>query len=1837
MFTTNRVLSVLPWVVLLGVCSAPLAAQQFEQTGNLYFSMVKGGASPLPQVLPVAPASGGNFYFSAVASTSSGGNWLAVTSDTLETPSSLLVSINDTVASTLAAGSYAGQIVVTANGPVTETVAVTLTVVAASTPSFANLSGGLTFAATSGGNAGSQVIQINNAGSGTLSWTLGASTFNGANFLTVSATSGTAPSLVTVGVAPANLPGGGTTTGVFIAQIVLTSSAGSVTIPVTVSVGVLSFVQSAPLSFSMPSGGAAPLPQVVPGASTTSSNFYFDGAAYTGTGGNWLTVSSASATLETPDSSQVVVNQTVASTLPAGVYTGEVVITGHNTGYAPAMVIPVTLTISPTSAAFFDNLPGGMNFFLPANGANPGSQTLQIRNAGSGTLNWTAVTSTADGGKWLSVSQSNGSAPSLVTVQVASQFLPGGAAAGTYSGNILFESAGSTVSVPITVSVGDLAFLPVSPLSAVMPLHGSAPVVQVANVASTTTSNFYFDTAVYTATGGNWLTASTASGTFETPNDVEIGFNETVVSTLPAGSYTGEVVVLDHNTGYAVSMTIPVTLTVAPASEAFFNDFPGGLQFSLAANGANPGSQVVQVGNAGTGTLNWTVTASTSDGGNWLTVSPNSGTAPGLVTVGVVSQYLPGGAAAGIYNGTLLFVSASGTASVPITVSVGVLGFAQVNPLSFNMPAGGSAPLPQAVSISTITSSNFYFDVSVSTSTGGNWLAVSPSGTLETPEGLAASINQNVASALPAGVYTGEVILTPHNTGYAAPLAVPVTLTVSPNSAPFFDNLPGGLEFALQANGGNPSSQVFQVRNAGSGTLNWTVVATTADGGSWLTVSASSGTAPSLVSVGVLSAKLPGGGAAGSYRGTLLFESGGTTVTVPITVSVGVIGFAQINPLSFTMPLNGSAPLPQEVAAAALTGSNFYFDLSTASATGGNWLTVSQSGSTLETTQYLTVSVNQAVASALPAGTYTAEIIMTPHNTGYTAEALTIPVSLTIAPPSAPFFDNVPGGLYFSAQTSSGNPVSQTISIRNAGTVGLLTWNAMPSTSDGGNWLTVSSFSGTAPSSLTIGVLAQNLPGQSATAGTFTGQVLLESANGSVTIPVSVNIGNSAFVQSNGLVFNVPPGSNSQTLNIVEIGGGGPDLTASSFTGNGGNWLSISPSGSTSAPRVFTVTVNTSGLVPGVYTGEALFVPTNGTAGQTVQVTLNFGPPPASITASGGTPQSAVVETAFTSRLVATLKDASNNPVAGVTVTFTVPGGGASGTFAGGVNTAVTNAQGQATSPVFTANDTMGGYTVTATGAGLTTSYSLTNLPPILKSIAVTPVSPSIVSGTTQQFTATGTYSDGSTKNITTSATWASGTTAVATITTAGLATGLAAGTSSITASLSGVTSAADLLTVTSSMPPTVVSLSPNSGSGLTQTFTGVYSDPNGAADLNTVSILFNTAISGVNACWVRYYPAANLLYLENNTDNGLTAGIAPGSASQVSNSQCTLNGTGSSYSVSGNNATLSVALTFSGTFTGQKNAYLAATETNASTSGWVLKGTWTPVTLGPPTVTSLSPSSGSGLTQTFTGVYSDPNGAADLNTVSILFNTAISGVNACWVRYYPAANLLYLENNTDNGLTAGIAPGSASQVSNSQCTLKGTGSSYGVSGNNATLSVALTFSGTFTGQKNVYLAATENNASTSGWVLKGTWTPVTLGPPTVTSLSPSAGSGLTQTFTGVFSDPNGAADLNTVSILFNTAISGVNACWVRYYPASNLLYLENNTDNGLTGGIAPGSASQVSNSQCTLSGTGSSYSVSGNNATLSVALTFSGTFTAQKNAYLAATENNASTSGWVLKGSWTP
>ncbi|GAC1636306.1 MAG: hypothetical protein NVS9B14_14900 [Candidatus Acidiferrum sp.] len=123
-----------------------------------------------------------------------------------------------------------------------------------------------------------------------------------------------------------------------------------------------------------------------------------------------------------------------------------------------------------------------------------------------------------------------------------------------------------------------------------------------------------------------------------------------------------------------------------------------------------------------------------------------------------------------------------------------------------------------------------------------------------------------------------------------------------------------------------------------------------------------------------------------------------------------------------------------------------------------------------------------------------------------------------------------------------------------------------------------------------------------------------------------------------------------------------------------------------------------------------------------------------------------------------------------------------------------------------------------------------------LTSIAVTPASPAHLKvGATQQFTATGTYSDNTTADITATVTWTSGTPATATISTAGLATGVAAGTTAITATTGSVTSPAVTLTVISLQSIAVTPATATIAIAATQqyTATGMFSDSS-TADISS-------------------------------------------------------------------------------------------------------------------------------------------------------------------------------------------------------------------------------------------------------------------------------------------------------------------------------------------------------------------------------------------------------------------
>ena len=138
----------------------------------------------------------------------------------------------------------------------------------------------------------------------------------------------------------------------------------------------------------------------------------------------------------------------------------------------------------------------------------------------------------------------------------------------------------------------------------------------------------------------------------------------------------------------------------------------------------------------------------------------------------------------------------------------------------------------------------------------------------------------------------------------------------------------------------------------------------------------------------------------------------------------------------------------------------------------------------------------------------------------------------------------------------------------------------------------------------------------------------------------------------------------------------------------------------------------------------------------------------------------------------------------------------------------------------------------------MTGEATLTVTDATLVSIEVSPAAPSIANGLTQEFTATGLYTDNSTQDLTTQVTWASSDGAVATVSNAagsnGLATTASVGSTTVSASRGGVTGETTLTVTDATLVSIEVSpAAPSIANGLTQEFTatGLYTD-NSTEDL---------------------------------------------------------------------------------------------------------------------------------------------------------------------------------------------------------------------------------------------------------------------------------------------------------------------------------------------------------------------------------------------------------------------
>ncbi|MDX1901473.1 MAG: Ig-like domain-containing protein [Gammaproteobacteria bacterium] len=144
----------------------------------------------------------------------------------------------------------------------------------------------------------------------------------------------------------------------------------------------------------------------------------------------------------------------------------------------------------------------------------------------------------------------------------------------------------------------------------------------------------------------------------------------------------------------------------------------------------------------------------------------------------------------------------------------------------------------------------------------------------------------------------------------------------------------------------------------------------------------------------------------------------------------------------------------------------------------------------------------------------------------------------------------------------------------------------------------------------------------------------------------------------------------------------------------------------------------------------------------------------------------------------------------------------------------------------------VGSTTITASMNSVTGAALLTVAAPTLDSISVTPTNQTAAKGTTQQFTATGLYSDDSTNDLTSDVTWNTGSALTAIISNRSASKGLALarneGTTSVSATLGSISGSTDFTVTTATLSSIYVSPTNQAiSAGETQQYraTGIYTD----------------------------------------------------------------------------------------------------------------------------------------------------------------------------------------------------------------------------------------------------------------------------------------------------------------------------------------------------------------------------------------------------------------------------
>jgi len=893
----------------------------------------------------------------------------------------------------------------------------------------------------------------------------------------------------------------------------------------------------------------------------TSSGAALNVVAAPNPGTSWLHVS--------PLSQQATPASLTVTTDPmaAGTYTSFVTISTQGS----VVNLPVTLNVSVAGVS-----PTALNFQYVQGGAIPPPQSVAVTLPPATTA--TVSRSTDNGGNWLDFAVS-GNPVAAITAQidgpVAATLSPG-----TYTGTILVTPSGpnaaaATVRVTLVVSV--------TPQIAVAPTSLSFN-YQIGGTNNQTQQTLQLSAGAqaipFLFTSDSWITLNPQSGTVAPNSSVTVTVTVTPPSQTP-NTYSGAITLITSSL-----QKIPVAITVSNNPLLNVPSAPIALTYQI--GGSVPLVSMVTPTSTG-GVIQYALSSNAS----WLTV-PATAVTPNAVMITVDPTFLGPGS----YSAMVQFAPPGSAAqSIPVTLTVtnNTVAIPSVNSLTFVYQTGQQQPAAQTVSMTTSSG----LPVNYSATASNPWMTLVGHASGATPDSFTVSVNP---SGVPTGVNTGQIGIAVTNAATGAFLqtvTIAVTFYVS-NNALLLANPAQPVVIAAQA----PSSQIIPqtiiLTSTNADVLSLAVGSPqTASGGNWLVVLNSAAATPGNLRLAALTSDLRPGVYTGSVTVTAIGPGGAVldspyTIPVILNMTTGPISANQ-SALTFTQNAGGAAPASQSVSlTSALSQTDFFV---TAYDGGFGWLSATVTQGNMS--GIATVAVN---GSGLTPGTYQGRVIVGQNFAS--GSPLIIPVTLqvtagAISAPTTP--------LVFTA--AMGSTATLTANVPVTGSPGTLSFSVATATNNGGNWLTITPAGGATPATVQVAVNPTGLA-----VNTYTGSVTITSAGAGgspITIPVTLSVvapQTLTVTPATPLTFaytlgqTVPPG---QTLQVQAAGTAIPFTVTTQTTSGGNTWLQVTPT-SGITPASVTVSVNPSGLAPGMYQGTVLVGATSALAPAPVQVTLNI-------------------------------------------------------------------------------------------------------------------------------------------------------------------------------------------------------------------------------------------------------------------------------------------------------------------------------------------------------------------------------------------------------------------------------------------------------------------------------------------------------------------------------------------------------------------------------------------------------------------------------------------------------